>query len=478
VPRLRRPAAVALIALFAIAAPAAAGNPFARSTSTEDGYWTWNTDQIDLERVTSGETGDGVYVAVLDSGLTTNWQDYIPDARVAQELGKGFVQQVSFKAHGDECGLGVEVGTMSETTYLGSRSTTHGTHVTSIITGFNYRSNSDAAQGFVLPPIQVRGVAPNVTVIPVRVLADYQLPALPKCDDPGPIPAQTVNFGTSAMVAAGIDYATDLAIAGYRPMVVNMSLGGGALEDVEKDAIDRAIANGVIVVAAAGNDGEEGVHFPGGYAPVISVGSTGWTAEWLDFPADDATNDPPDNGFSYRMFWLQDKPGGSLDINANSGQVPDPASPDDVYVSDFSGRDISEDTELDVMAPGSWVRGPYPGFPGYSHLPFWANGIGDLAGGNPGNFFYVGGTSLATPHVTGLAALMLEKNPNLDQADIDAILKSTAMPLGPGSVDVWDIAHTDADGNPLPAGFYEFSWGLNAVGSGLIQADAALAATP
>lgn len=106
----------------------------------------------------------------------------------------------------------------------------------------------------------VRGIAPAVTVIPVKVLADYQLPALPKCDIPGI--SENVVFGTDEMVAAGIRYVTALKKAGYSPMVINMSLGGDELAQVEKDAIDDAIANGVIVVAAAGNEGEEGDELP------------------------------------------------------------------------------------------------------------------------------------------------------------------------------------------------------------------------
>jgi subtilisin family serine protease len=479
VPQLRRSLTAALLAAFVVAAPVAAGDPFARSTSTVDGHRTWNTDQIDLEAVS--QTGDGVYVAVLDSGLAPNWKDYYPQAVIAEELGAGFVQSVSFKAQGDPCGLGIEVGGLRRTNFIGSRSTTHGTHVTSIITGFTYRSNADLADGISLPLLQVRGVAPKATIIPVKVLADYQTPALPNCTDPGPTPSQTVNFGTSAMVAAGIDYATDLAIAGHRPMVINMSLGGDELEAIEKNAIDRAIANGVIVVAAAGNDGEDGVHFPGGYAPVISVGATGWTGEWLDTPADDATNTPPANGFRYRTFWLQDKPDGALTgpgmLHPDSGNVPDPQTASTVYVTDFSARDISADTELDVLAPGSWVRGPFPGAPGYAHQPQQSKGLGDLFGGNPGNHFYVGGTSQATPHVTGLAALMLEKDPDLTQAQIETILKTTALPIAAGSRDVWDPFHVDADGNPVPS-FVTFSWGANATGSGLVQADAAIAATP
>ena len=41
-------------------------------------------------------------------------------------------------------------------------------------------------------------------MIPVRVLADYQTPARPKCDDPGPLPSTHAVFGTDEMVAAGI----------------------------------------------------------------------------------------------------------------------------------------------------------------------------------------------------------------------------------------------------------------------------------
>ena len=129
---------------------------------------------------------------------------------------------------------------LHQTGFTGSNSSSHGTHVTSTIIGYNYRSNTDAAQGYALPPIYVRGIAPNVTIIPVKVLGDYQVPALPKCD--GGIPSQVANFGTDEMVAAGINYVTGLAKAGYRPMVINMSLGGSGLAQIEKDAIDKAIA--------------------------------------------------------------------------------------------------------------------------------------------------------------------------------------------------------------------------------------------
>ena len=228
---------IAILAMTASVAYAAGGNDFRNLTSTLEGKSTWDSDLINVEKVS--QTGKGVYVAVLDTGLLPNWADYFPKARIATELGTGFQQPVTFKAKSTNgCEFDVETGELRQSTWVGSTGSTHGTHVTSTIIGYFYRSNSDAAGGFPLPPIVVRGIAPEVTIIPVKVLADYQVPAMPKCTNPGPTPATKVVFGTDAMVAAGINYATDLAIAGYKPMVINMSLGGSELAKVEQDAID------------------------------------------------------------------------------------------------------------------------------------------------------------------------------------------------------------------------------------------------
>jgi subtilisin family serine protease len=449
-----------------------AQNVFRGVQSTVDGYSTFDAAMINIEKV--AQTGNGVYVAVLDTGLAPNWKDYLPEARIATTLGKGFVQSVSFKAKNDVCGLGVEVGALRETGFIGSRGSEHGTHVTSTIVGFFYRSNVDAANGYPIPPIMVRGIAPNVTIIPVKVLADYQIPQLPKCDDPDvQKAAQHVVFGTDAMIAAGINYVTDLAIKGYRPMVINMSLGGPELADVEKEAIDRAIANGVIVVASAGNNGTAGMGYPGAYGPVISTAAAGWNNSWVD----------PTVSYVYRMFWLQNGSDFAPPLVANSGDVADPLtfSKDLLgptwygagYIANFSSRELAGQ-HLDVTAPGVWVRGPYAGDPGYDHLPWWSKGIADLlhrsrSGANVGNFYYLSGTSMAAPHVTATAALMLEKNPSLTQGQVESILKSTAQPIDAGEGGDFNIT----------LGFTDPQiWGTDATGAGLIQADLAVAATP
>ncbi len=421
-------------------------NPFRPLTSTAGGYSTWDSDMIDIEAV--AETGEDVYIVVLDTGLTPNWRDYFPQDRILATLGKGFIQPISFKWVDDALYEDTR-GTLHESTFIGSTSTTHGTHVVSTIIGYFYDTYYDSIAGYTLPRIVVRGIAPRANIIPIRVLADYTIPPNPAYGFPG----EVVNFGTSEMVAAGINYATDLAIQGYSPMIISMSLGGLEMEEVEQEAIDRAIANGVTIVAAAGNEGEEGMVFPGAYPPVISVGACGWTREWL-YPGD---------GPFFRLWWLQSEYYPYADI-------PEPTPLDEVYVPDWSSRQLPAQ-QLDVLAPGSWVRGPYPGYPGYAHIPWWSRGVGHLLGNNPGNFYYVGGTSMATPHVAGVAALMLEKNPTLIPGQIESILKTTALQIPAGTADVYTFTGTGWD-------FVTMHWAYNAIGRGLVQAEEAVDAVP
>src|SRR5690606_9979773 len=100
---------------------------------------------------------------------------------------------------------------------------------------------------------------------------------------------------------------------------------------VEQAAIDYAIAQGVIIVASAGNSGEAGMGYPGAYEPVISVAASGWIGEWY----------PPAGG----AWWY-------------SVDVAEPTNPNHFYITDFSSRELPGQ-HLDVAAPGSWIVGPY-----------------------------------------------------------------------------------------------------------------------
>lgn len=428
---------------------------FSASKVVTEQRYTWDADMIDADQVHAmGVTGKGVYIAVLDTGLVPNWQDYFPPERIATDLGKGFYEPVHVDPSTGEL---VYAGFVVNTSWVGSKLSSHGTHVVSTIIGYNYYAPSDAYAGFPLPPLFIKGIAPEATIIPIKVLETYSLP--PYTGSEGLV------FGTDLMVAEGIYYATELKLKGYSPMVISMSLGGPEPTEVIREAIDYAISNGVIVVAAAGNDGDEGMDWPGAYPEVISVGACGWKYEWY-YPNFVKPN--PSNGMPrYRLWWLQDNTYGYNDVSE------DRFLKKVVYVTEWSGRENDNrvpgyDQQLDVLAPGSWVRGPYPGTPGYNHLPWWSNGKGWItAPPNLVNFYYVGGTSMATPHVSAVVALMLQKNPALTQQEVEKILKDTALCIKPGSIEIYDFDH-----------WTTVNWGTNATGAGLVQADAAvLAAT-
>jgi subtilisin family serine protease len=347
------------------------------------GISTWNLDAINVTDLGKGrviaQTGAGVYVAVLDTGLLDSWRQYFPEERIAEEYARAFG------------GGGGERGNVSEQPNKWEHDqNSHGTHVTSTILGFDLRGTP------------VNGVAPRATVIPVKVLGQ-------------------AGFGWSSVIARGITYIANLKAGPLadHPVVINMSLGGPVLDAVEQAAIDYAASKGVIIVASAGNEGTTGMGYPGGYAPVISVAAAGWAGEW-----------------SSGTWWF------AID-------VPEPTPIEQLYITDFSSRQL-KGQDLDVAAPGSWIVGPY-----------------QLQSGKS-SWFFLGGTSMAAPHVAGIAALMLQKNPTLQQADVEIILESSAIPMPPGTVET-----TDPSGQKV-----KFSWDADAAGAGFVTANRALNATP
>ncbi|NHJ06062.1 MAG: hypothetical protein EAX90_14635 [Candidatus Heimdallarchaeota archaeon] len=384
----------------------------------------WDLDIIDKDKVLESHpevTGEGVYVAVLDTGLVANWKDYFPEERIKTEWGRGFVDRGVMSAIRTDENAAEEkyIPHVVETVnFIADHP--HGTHVTSTIIGYTING------------IPVQGVAPLATIIPVKVLETYS--------------GLQENFGTDYAIAAGIDYVTGLAIENPESrFIISMSLGSLSLiSEVEQEAVDNAIANGVVIVASAGNEGTLGMGSPGSYAPIISVGASGWSSY---------TDIYGYQGEFIGSWWASDVPEDNVYVS---------------YICDFSSRvnpDLGWDQELDIIAPGSWVVGPYPQGVGQSRLPWWASGNGY---GLPGQYYYVGGTSMAAPHVTGVVALMLQINPDLTAAEVESILRLTADQIPfVGSAEVFD---------PDPEiGWQTITWGydgLNAVGYGLLQADA------
>ena len=349
------------------------------------GMATWDLDAINIADIATQTRqvpydGTGVYVAVLDTGLVDAWRQFFPEQRIATEYAKSFG------------GGGGDSATVSEQPNKWEHDqNSHGTHVTSSILGYSMYGTP------------INGVAPMATIIPVKVLNQN-------------------GSGWSSVIARGIEYIGDLKagpLAEY-PVVINMSLGGPALDVVEQAAIDYAISEGVIIVASAGNEGEEGMGYPGAYEPVISVAASGWTEEWLA-----------------NSWW-------------RAVDVPEDATAEDFYIADFSSRELVNQ-DLDVAAPGTWIVGPY------------------MVNSGQISYYYLGGTSMASPHVAGLVALMLQKNSALDNVQAESILESNALALPAGCRDVAD---------PNIGAFVEVCWGDNASGFGMVNAIDTLLAVP
>lgn len=178
--------------------------------------------------------GEGITVAVIDTGVDLEHRNL----KGALDRGFDFVDLIDGQADfiGDKIGADEvpqdEVG--------------HGTHVTGII----------AAQGSGVPG----GVAPQVRILPIRVLATMQRGE------------ERVGAGLVENINSGVKWAIDQGAD-----IINMSLGvrheGGGLP--HREVIDYAARKGVTIIAAAGNDGQEAFYYPGAFPSVIAVGAMG-----------------------------------------------------------------------------------------------------------------------------------------------------------------------------------------------------------
>ncbi len=187
----------------------------------------YETQMFAPERLAPFATGAGVRVAVIDSGVDAGH----PQLRGRVDTGRDFL-------HGDPTGRQDCVG--------------HGTAVASIIAA---RPATGAG---------LRGLAPGATIVPVRVSEKTDT------EQQG-----TGEPASPATFARAIDWAVDEGGAD----VINMSLVMTAADDRVRDAVARAVAAGVVVVAAAGNDGRPGDGnprpYPASYPDVIGVGAIG-----------------------------------------------------------------------------------------------------------------------------------------------------------------------------------------------------------
>lgn len=167
-------------------------------------------------------------------------------------------------------------------------------------------------------------------------------------------------------IANGILWAAGLAndtgtLPAQRADIINMSLGGPGLNTVLQQACDAAAAAGVLLIAAAGNDNTSQPGSPAAFSSVLSVGA--------------------------------------VDIQRQRAPYSNFSSTVDLWAP---GGDMSQDRNGDGFADGV--------------LSCMSNDQGQLF------FAFENGTSMASPHVAGVAALVKAANPSLTASQIRTIL--------------------------------------------------------
>jgi thermitase len=182
-------------------------------------------------------TGSGIKVAVLDSGVDGNHED----------ISSKVVARANFSSSATRSGDVVAED------YYG-----HGTHMAGTVA-----ATANNTQG-------VAGVCPGCTILAGKVLNDS-------------------GVGSSSSLANGINWAVSNGAK-----VINMSLGVPASRTLET-AVNNAWSKGVVLVAAAGNGGNQQKIYPGAYSKVIAVAATDnndlkasfstYGASWVDIAA-------------------------------------------------------------------------------------------------------------------------------------------------------------------------------------------------
>ena len=329
----------------------------AKTVETRD--IAWHVEKVNAPAVwnyngSTGYNGDGVIVAVVDSGVDYNHID------IAGSMWDGGSE---FPHHGYDC-VNNDNDPMDE--YC------HGTHVAGIIAG---QGNAGTQTG----------IAPGAKIMAVRVL-----------DDTG--------YGTDAQVISGLEFAME-----HGADILNLSLGDPEVGPVAlyRDLFKTIQDAGVVAAVAAGNVGDTQYSYP------------------VPFNVECPGNCPPP--------WLHPD-----QVNLISGGT--------TAVICVGATDANDShCSFSSVGPVTWASGAQVG--DYNDYPY-ENGDASQPGlirpdiSAPGanvtslnyqtgtGYVAYDGTSMATPCVAGVLALLLDADPELLPAELDSIIELTAANAG------------------------------------------------
>lgn len=248
----------------------------------------------------------------------------------------------------------------------------HGTHVAGIVSA---RTNNDNPS-----PMGISGTGNNkIKILPVKVFPDNS------------------PYTYDSIIIDAIDY----CIAGNASQkltppvsVINLSLGGAPPSTATRNAIRAAVRNGIVVVAATGNEAGP-VIYPAAYDEAIAVGAT----------------DQDDTIASFSNT------GPAVDIVAPGVDILS-TSYHRFLVTPLSHQLLGDDDERIIPAPG---------------VPFLADTNGNC-------YEFMSGTSMAAPHVSAAAALLVSQG--VPASEVAEILYRGATPRGarvPNNIYGWGL---------------------------------------
>ena len=317
-----------------------------------------------------------------------------------------------------ECFITNEAGTAQSTGTYVTDGDGHGTDVTGIAV-----ANPLNDYGFV-------GDGGNVSLMLYRVF--------PTPDD-NCAPGDAAGDTDPQCGAADTDIASaiDDAVA-KGANVISMSIGGTSssssntgcptagmdFDTIEGDAVASAIASGVIVVAAAGNAGGEGIDAPACDNGVIAAGATGYYDGAPNGSGYAGTNSGVNGDTEYVTSYSQYGSPNTPNSTSSWGIVAPGGDP--------SNADVNSATTTDYL---HWIENIWTSTPfmaSSTDTTFEGNCAASTEYGEKGNCrTLIAGTSMATPHVAGAAALILSVNSSYASASaMRQLLCSTADNIG------------------------------------------------